>query len=288
MTYDKLGRMTSKTDAQGTSEFIFDVAPGAGKGKLAATIGPVDPHLAGECLHPITNENVGKRPVRSLQYNAFGDVETTSERTDGDTFATSTDYDDLGRPSRLTYPDVKGSRFAVDYHYTGLGYLHYISDAADGAVYWAATAVNAAGQVTAEYTRNGVDTISQYEPATGWLLARASAAYGETSKMIQARAYRYDEAGNLRRRLRMDEVAQNSSDETFGYDRIDRLIVANTVSPTAYSEMYAYDDLGNVRQKAGKTFTYDGACAAGCGRRARTPSAVPPAESRTHMTPMAT
>ena len=50
----------------------------------------------------------------------------------------------------------------------------------------------------------------------------------------------------------MDEVAQNSSDETFGYDRIDRLIVANTVSPTAYSEMYAYDDLGNVRQKAGR------------------------------------
>ena len=80
---------------------MLDVAPGAGKGKLAGAISPVDPRLTGECLHPITNENVGKRPVRSLQYNAFGDVETTSECTDGDTFATSTDYDDLGRPVRL-------------------------------------------------------------------------------------------------------------------------------------------------------------------------------------------
>ncbi|HXU04639.1 MAG TPA: FG-GAP-like repeat-containing protein, partial [Polyangia bacterium] len=205
MTYDKLGRMVSKTDAQGASEWIYDTAPGAGTGKLAAMIGPVDGRLAGECLHPFTNQSVGKRPVRSYQYNEFGDVQNASECTDGETFATDYAYDDFGRQRFVTYPEVKGSRLSVEYHYTSLGYLHYLSEVATGAVYWATTGVNAAGQVTSEYTRNGVDTISQFEPATGWLLARASAAYGDASKMIQDWAYQFDEAGNLRRRLRMDE-----------------------------------------------------------------------------------
>jgi RHS repeat-associated protein len=271
MTYDKLGRMTSKTDAQGTSEWIYDVAPGAGIGKLAATIGPADTHLAGECLHPVTAANLGKRPVKSFQYTALGDVELVSECTDGEIFSTGFHYDDLGRQDLVTYPEVRGSRLGVEYHYTSLGYLHFLRDASDQAVYWAATSVNAAGQVTAEYTRNGVDTISQYSPATGWLLARASAAYGNGSQLIQAWAYRFDEAGNLRRRLRMDEVAQNKSDETFGYDRLDRLTLAATAAPTAYSETYAYDDLGDVMQKAGKTYTY-GNCPAGA--RAAGPHAV--------------
>ena len=42
---------------------------------------------------------------------------------------------------------IDGDRFAVNYHYTSLCYLHYVSDASEN-VYWAAFSRDAAGHVT--------------------------------------------------------------------------------------------------------------------------------------------
>jgi RHS repeat-associated protein len=268
--YDLLGRLTSRTDPSGVSQWVYDVAPGAGKGRLAATAGVPDPGLRGTCTIPFI-AGPGNRPGRSLTYTAFGDVAETEECVDGDAFRTTYQYDGSGRPEVLTYPDVNGTRFAVRNHYTSAGYLHFVSDPTnDNTIYWAASEMNAAGQVTGEFTGNGVDTVSAISPATGWLLSRASTANLDGGKLIQSRAFAFDEAGNLRRRVRTDQVAPTHSDEVFDYDDFDRSLGYNEAS-TAYHEGYGYDALGNISTKVtqtANTYHYNTGCKAGTQRDA--------------------
>src|SRR5262249_29125958 len=121
MTYDTLGRMTSKTDGSGTAQWVYDVADGAGVGKLAAMVSAPDARLNLPCSIPHTTVTGANRAGRWFTYTAFGEVQDTSECTDGDTFVTTTGYDAFGRQSSVTYPTVNGARLSVGYHYTQLG-----------------------------------------------------------------------------------------------------------------------------------------------------------------------
>jgi RHS repeat-associated protein len=269
MAYDKLGRMVKKTDSSGagTAEWVYDTAPGAGRGKLAGVLSAPDSRLNGTC--GILNSTVtgGNRAARSYKYTQFGDLEEVSECVDGETFLTTYGYDEFGRQNVVRYPTVRTSRFAVRYNYTGLGYLHYVSDAdaSSDAVYWVAKGVNAAGQVTAEETRNGVETVSNRNPATGWLLGSSSTAHADHETLIQNWSYSFDQTGNLLGRSRADKVNLADSQETFQYDALDRLTRSEVnVAADEYQgvESYVYDNLGNLTSKGAKTYTYTG-CQAG-------------------------
>ena len=201
MTYDELGRMITKTDATGTAEWVYDKASGAGIGKLAAMIGAPDTKLSGPCSVPNTTQTSGNRAGRSFTYTPFGDVSEVTECADGDTFVTTYDYDELGRQRQVTYPQVNDSRLAVKYHYTSLGYLNYVYDAIDLKPYWVARTMTPAGQVDDEVTRNGVRTLSQWNPSTGWLLSSSMIDWN-TSAWIHRQVFAYDEVGNLRSRAR--------------------------------------------------------------------------------------
>jgi RHS repeat-associated protein len=261
MTYDVLGRMVTSTDARGTAEWVYDVAGGAGIGKLAAMVSAPEDRLTGVCAIPFVGDGF-HRAGRSFTYTDFGEVETASECPDGETFVTSYEYDELGRQRTVKYPAVGGSRFSVGYHYTKLGALHYVSDKADDAVLWAADGFNGVGQVIAEHTGNGVDTASQVSSATGWLLGRQITAHAGGDRSIQSWAYRFDEAGNLRRRMGAGAASDVTSDETFTYDTLDRLSGVQGTAPSRYVESYGYDALGNVTEKASVAYGYSG-CHAG-------------------------
>jgi RHS repeat-associated protein len=250
---------------------FYDRAEGAGIGKLAAVLSARDAGLQGSCDVQHTTdvpyaETDGNRTGRSLKYTQFGDVAEVSECVDGETFSTTNTYDDsTGRLIGVTYPQVgTRRRLAVGYHYTNLGFLHYVFDEADGGVYWAAKAVNPLGQVTDEYTRNAVETVSRHNPSTGWMLSRASAAHADADKLVQNWTYRYDEGGSVRHRTRADQVTAATSEETFGYDVLDRLTSSEVIIPDQYdkTENFTYDALGNIGTKAGKTYGYGG-CSAG-------------------------
>jgi RHS repeat-associated protein len=262
MTYDVLGRMTSRTDATGKAQWVYDVAPGAGIGKVAAMVSPPDVRLIGRCAVPFVTASDGSRAGRSFTYTAFGDVKDESACTDGDTFVTSFGYDALGRQSQVQYPTAGNDRLAVGYHYTNLGYLQYLTeDSSDYSVLWQATAMNALGQVTHESTRSRVETVATRNPATGWLMASSSTAHGNGDELIQSWAYHYDEAGNLLGRDRSDGATPTST-ETFSYDVLDRLATSQMSAPSNSTESYDYDLLGNIRHKAGKEYVY-GTCGAG-------------------------
>jgi RHS repeat-associated protein len=266
MTYDTLGRVVQREDDKGTALWIYDAAP-HGIGKLAAMVSPSDPRLAGTCdieFAP-TPANGEKSAGKSYHYTPFGDVEQVTDCADGSSFLTTYGYDQFGRPNLLRYPQAKDKRFAVNYTYTKAGYLHYVADDATGAMMWAATAMNAAGQVTDEVLGNGVETASVRNDATGWLLGRTSTAHADGDNLVQKWAYAFDEAGNLRARQRADSTNAVAASETFGYDSLDRLLSADVKTPAqGYSpESYTYDDLGNLQTKAGKSYKYGTGCQAG-------------------------
>src|SRR6185436_20131263 len=97
----------------------------------------------------------------------------------------------------------------------------------------------------------------------------------DDDRVIQDWTHAYDEAGNLRRRLRADSVNAGPAEEAFGYDALNRLTSSEVDIPSLnynnVTESYAYDNFGNFTQKAGKNYTY-GNCMA--GGRAAGPHAV--------------
>jgi RHS repeat-associated protein len=271
MAYDTLGRLIRRIDDSGTSQWIYDVAP-HGIGKLAATVSPSDPPLAGICEIEFapTPANGEKLAGRSYQYTEFGDVSDVTDCVDGSQFISSYSYDKFGRAEHLRYPEIKskGTRFGVRYGYTAAGYLHNVTDD-DGKVLWAATAMNAAGQVTDEVVGNGVETASVRNDSTGWLLGKKTTSHAGGTTVLEDLGYAFDEAGNLLARQRKDGSGALAASESFDYDPIDRLIKAEVKAPAqGYSpEIYTYDDLGNLKTKAGTSYKYGTGCSAG-GRAA--------------------
>ena len=272
MNYDALGRMTSKTDPTGTAVWIYDYdanAPGSPtKGKLVSMIGAPDSRLAGFCTIPNIDPNVmtGNRAGKYHTYDAFGQPQSVSECVDGETLTTSYQYDPLGRPSYVIYPQVDSTPVTVGYTYTPNGFLQYVTDGSNGSVLWAATATNALGQVTDDYTANGVETVKIRNPSTGWLMSSYSNAQANNYQQIQNWSYKYDEAGDLLVRDRADSLNTNTSHETFGYDLDNRLQLATTlVGAQSSSESYFYDLTGNITGKGGYTYHYGSSCPDGVG-----------------------
>ncbi|HXU01683.1 MAG TPA: RHS repeat-associated core domain-containing protein, partial [Polyangia bacterium] len=233
-------------------------------GLLAATVSPADSHLRSTCSIPRATLTDGNRSGRSYTYTDLGELKDVTECVDGKDFVTSFEYDQLGRASVIRYPQVGTERLAVEYHYSALGFLYYITNQADGSLYWAATRMNARGEVTDEYTGNGVQTISNRNDVTGWLMGSTSTAHADGDNLIQLATYQYDQIGNLTSRTRADASSAAAFTETFTYDALNRLSTATTSSPTQHSERYLYDDqgLGNITEKGGQTYTYTG-CTAG-------------------------
>jgi RHS repeat-associated protein len=274
MIYDRLARVRTKTDATGTAEWLYDTAPGAGIGKLAAMVSAPDPNL-GTCALPSgATVTGGQRAVKAFQFTPFGDLQEADECADGSPFETTFQYDAFGRQSLVRYPAVASGQLAVGYHYTSLGYLHYLTDeSSDYSVLWQAKAMNALGQVTDEQMRNGVETISNRNPLTGWLLGSTATAHADQESAIQNWSYGFDEKGNLLSRSRTDVGSGTPATETFAYDLTDRLTSSViTTSAGSRTEGYAYDVLGNLTQKVDSAYTYGAGCQAGA--RAAGPHAV--------------
>jgi RHS repeat-associated protein len=267
MTYDRLGRMTSKTDERGSAEWRYDTAPG-GKGKLHVMIGAPDPGLQGTCTVPNQTYPVTGQAVRTFSYTSFGQTSEVDECTDGEGFSTSYDYDDFGRQKSVIYPEANGSRLVAKYHYSSTGYLHYVADESDDhpKPYWAALEMNAGGQVTKERTRNGVQVVSTRDPSTGWLLGSTATTLANNDQTLEAWGYAYDEVGSLQHRKQSMSREVADWEETFTYDKLDRLRTATvkvlSQSGGGQSDSFDFDLLGNLTRKGGKTYSYEG-----CGNR---------------------
>src|SRR3989338_988610 len=154
-------------------------------------------------------------------------------------------YDLLGRPTTLTYPDTD----AAHYTYNPQGGIETV--ALQSPVSGLQSLVsdldyNAAGQVTRIAYGNGVVTDYSYNPKT--LRLDQLQTIGPSST-LQDFSYEFDKVGNVS--AITDRV--HTGTQSFQYDALSRL----TQAVGSYGTLsYAYDPLGNLLEKDGRTLTY--------------------------------
>ncbi len=230
VTYDVMGRMLTRIDdvnasAQSTrtSTWTWDTAT-KGVGKAASTSG------YGYTATPT--------------YDSFGRPASVTEAMDGYSFTVSTSYDSLGRPATTAFP----SGLTVRNIYAQYGHLQKLENAITNQVYWQLNATDARGNATQTALGNGINEYRTFVPETGLLNRIQSFGPIVGSGAIQDLTYVFDKIGNLTRR----SDANQSLDETFAYDTLNRVIdVTTKAGPATVSNItVSYDVRGNITARS--------------------------------------
>lgn len=214
--YDDLGRMVSRTEAEGTTTWTYDAAT-KGVGKL-------------------TSESMPGGFSRTYTYDVNGRPASNSTVIGGSSYTISTTYDIHSRVLDVTYP----SGFQVTHMYNSIGYLEKIVDGNNVTKeYWKKSGVDDFENATTEMI-GSVFSIKSYEDATGRLTV--SAGFG--SGIVQNLTFDFDVLGNLVERK--DNL--QALTETLQYDNLNRLDQSDITGVGINT--YAYDSLGNITSKS--------------------------------------
>jgi RHS repeat-associated protein len=234
-TYDALSRVTSRTEAEGTTTFTYGTSAGSHNiGRLASV--------------SMTGYS------ESLSYDSIGRPSNRSITTD-QTYDIDYAYTNQGLVDTVTYPtSTSSTRVKVKYGYA-YGLLQSVTDwtsGSAGTVYWTANAQNVRGQTTQETLGNGVVTNRSFDAVTGLMSSVQSAVGGGTT--LQNQSYLYDLIGNVTQR---QENTQGLT-ENFYYDNLYRLDYSQLNSSTNLD--LAYDAMGNITNRTdvngNATWTY--------------------------------
>jgi YD repeat-containing protein len=187
--YDRLGRLTGRTEAEGTSSWTFGVSS-ANKdvGQITALSGPGG-YSETWTYNPLA------RPV-SRVINAGGTNYTYN-------FA----YNSIGKLQQLTYPTSTSSyRLKLLYEYQNSRLIRIKDFNVPTTVFWTANAANPREQITQETLLNGVVSNRAFDAVTGWTKTIQSGVGGGTG--VQNLEYAWDKLGNLS--SRKDKTSQAS------------------------------------------------------------------------------
>jgi len=222
-TYDRLGRLTSRTAPEGTSTWTWGGSASKHNiGRLASVSGPG------------YTENHGfdalGRPASQII------VSDASYRYD---FA----YNSLGLLDSMTYPSTgSGSRLKIAYDYD-TGRISRIRDAGTSATtFWQLNSLDATGQVIDESLGATIRVVTGFDPLTGTMEYRQAGAGGGTG--AQDLAYAWNAGGNLIRREDLNQALV----EEFQYDKLDRLDESSR-NGVVNLEL-DYDAIGNILRKS--------------------------------------
>jgi RHS repeat-associated protein len=224
LEYDRLGRLTRRTDVSGKTTWTFDVAP-YGLGALASTTSP----------DGIATE---------YSYHPNGLLESEKLYADSVTLKLSYGYDAFGRPETIESP-VMRTRAAY-----AAGMLLHVRNAATGASLWEGRTYNARGDLREERFGNGLVATREYQPGTGRLTRQL---VRRSTTRLQDWTYGHDANGRVTSR----RDALNSFQETYDFDPLGRLTkVTSSHDPTLSLQ---YDVIGNLTWASDVgTLSYDG------------------------------
>lgn len=234
-TYDALSRVTSRTEAEGTTYFTWGTSAGS--------------------------YNIGRLESASMSgyseayyYDSAGRPYQVNTMTSWLSYYNYT-YNNQGRVDTITYPYSTTTRLAVKYGYQ-YGIVNSVTDwttGSAGTVYWIANAQNMRGQTTQETLGNGVVTSSSFDAVTGWLSSLQSGVSGGAG--LQNQSFLQDLVGNITQR----QENNLGLTENFYYDNLYRLSYSQLNSTTNLS--LTYDAMGNIQSRSdvngGATWTYD-------------------------------
>ena len=247
--YDGMGRLVRETDSleNTTTHYVYNEDSCTLKGTLKE-------------IHHRTLEG---QAIQYLyyDYDSLARLVKTRDHRPSVNYVTQVGYDEFSRISQTTYPTGVSIRRKYAH-----GRLQSIVDA-HGKVLWRTDAANAFGQLTDATLGNGVATHRAYDPVMHYLDSIV------TSNNLQNLSYTYDKFGNLA--SRKDNF--RNLEETFGYDKMDRLTYICLGS--TYSRI-RYDALGRMtmKQADGQAVFANAAFAAAAGQPAR-PHAMKSAEA---------
>ena len=239
--YDKLGRLITRSETDGTTTWNYDTAIGKSKGKLATV-------------------NYKGR-ITAFSYNSLGQLALEAKQISNSTnvsegyktYYTQNIYDGNGRIDTIKYPKVTNNSSAseaVKYIYGAGGKLTTIKDASNNIKYWEAIKADAFGNIKEESYGSNVKTFKSYDTLgrVNTILSRKS-----NNANIQYLDLDFDQVGNIIKR--QNYLSQAS--ETFNYDDLYRLKTTFTTYQNAtYGEALNYDGHGNITSKEGKAYKY--------------------------------
>jgi RHS repeat-associated protein len=243
-TFDKLSRMRTRTDVEGTSTFVYGTSAALHNvGQLTAMYSTMngyrEDYLYDQGARLSQNKIIygGTTNYYDLMYSAA-----------------------LGALESITYPTTTGTcRLKVAYAYD-YGQLKSVTDASDavacgstGTVYWQANEANARGQVTKATLGNGLINNRLFDSITGQLRSVMTGTTGSPGS-VQSLGYLYDAVGSLIQR----QDNRQSLTEDFYTDSLHRLDYS-VLGGTQNLDM-DYDLLGRVTKKSdlgAGAWTYD-------------------------------
>jgi len=247
MSYDKLGRMTSRNELEGTTTWTYDTR---WKGALSTVTAP-------------------NGYTRQHYYDALGRPQRTQYVIAYTNYEYAYTYNMEGKLSSLKYP----SGLSVAHYYNARGYLYAVSKVlpTDGMIsctpwrltdditvdacealpaaglIWRRDAMDALGNDTL-WVQGTVETMASNDPANGYLTAIVSNTAG--AGPVQSLNYTWDAIGNLTSRV---DQLQGGMIERFDYDNMNRLLRSTVIGPrnTALTDIsVSYDALGNITYKS--------------------------------------
>ena len=242
-SYDRLGRPLDRMDADGTTTWRYDTGSGSGVGKIAETSSPF-----------------GVSTVYGYEPAPRGLLASVTVNVAGESFTTTQEHDQFGRPQVLRYPVSPDGGLAVRYSYdVHSGSVVQVSDADGGATYWALTQIDGRGRLQQEQLGNGNINDFAYDPTTQFL--ESVTTYASTGTALANLEYGFYSSGRIQ--TRAATVGSSSRQETLYYDAARRLhVVAGTLSTdagdTPLDDEFSYSSDGRLQNRAQTgTYTYD-------------------------------
>lgn len=237
-TYDPLNREKTKTDvtADTVVTFTYD-EPGHGQAPTGRLTTVTDPVSAADCA---------ANASRQISYDIAGDPTLDLRCVKGLPASTNTQYDALGRPTVMSYPDALPLRYTYDQ----AGHLASLKGYVDDFQYDASG--NTIGATYANHTR----ATWTYDPSRSWLDSQTLTPVLDptaTTPLFND-TYTRDPAGQVTRQ----HSTSNNQDETYTYDPVNELSTVTNTANNETTQSFTYDDIGNVTNNSTTgTYTYE-------------------------------
>ncbi|TGK20300.1 hypothetical protein EHO61_05300 [Leptospira fluminis] len=254
-TFDSSGRISTQTDARGkTLTFGYDalsrissMTPSGGETPVLYTYDdPTSSFGKGRLSH--VSDGTG---TTSFNYNVQGRTIEQKKTIDDLIVFVRSNYDSLGRPLTITYPD--GTK--IHNNYSVNNYISDVSmDSADGTstgytvVSYQGPILGSANPIVRRTTGNGVTMDISFEPIH--LRPMSIVTKKSDGTTLGNVNYAYDSIGNI---ASITDNVTPQRNESFSYDSWNRLVQATGIYGT---QNYSYTDGGKLTQKGDIALSY--------------------------------
>ncbi len=256
--YDTLGRMIRRVDGFGESSWKTRASNNCSSAPTDSVITEWQYDTATFGLGKLHQVSDNQGYLEVYSYDSFGRVESVAKTIEKETFVSRTEYDNVWRPYKTTYP----SGLTLENQYNQYGAVSSIRNAKTDVSLWRiGSQVDSRGNIKDEQLAGGlIERIHSVNAATGQSEEIESKTVGFQSQTLQADVIAWNALGNMQSRssIYVDQQGQvRTRREEAAYDHLNRLkdldfwsdYDPGSDAPYDKRESMAYEANGNIRSK---------------------------------------